>query len=45
MEDTQTADQAGMSTETMKPILEWLEEVPFTKESALRNITREFSDG
>jgi len=29
----------------MKPILEWLEEVPFTKESALRNIAREFSDG
>jgi hypothetical protein len=34
-----------MDRETMKPILEWLEEVPFTRESCLRNITREFSDG
>jgi len=34
-----------MTSATMKPILEWLEEVPFTKESALRNIAREFSDG
>lgn len=34
-----------MTEATMKPILDWLEEVPFTKESALRNIAREFSDG
>jgi len=34
-----------MDPAALRPILDWLEEVPFSKENCLRNITREFSDG